>query len=135
MSSTIKIKAPAMPEPTRQEEQAPFEAWADNYSPSGDCESLHRQWKESSWRESWLQERDAYYRERDAQWQEMVGPLLEIAERAKRLVEHADFKLGGILSASSKAREIPSNAASSVKARHLALLRDSLVALSAITEE
>lgn len=75
--STIKIKAPAMPEPTRQEEQAPFEAWADNYSPPGDCESVQRQWKESSWRESWLQERDAYYRERDAQWQEMYSLLLD----------------------------------------------------------
>lgn len=72
---------------------------------------------------------------RDAKWQEMVGPLLEIAERAKRLVEHADFKLGGILSANSKASEIPSNAASSVKARHLASLRDSLAALSAITKD
>lgn len=51
-----------------------------------------------------------------------------IVECAKRLVEHADFKLGGILSADSKSKEIPSKAVSSVKARHLASLRDALAA-------
>jgi hypothetical protein len=49
-----------------------------------------------------------------------------IYECAKRLVEHADFKLGGILSADSKAKDIPSNAVSHVKSRHLAALRDAL---------
>jgi hypothetical protein len=49
-----------------------------------------------------------------------------IVECAIRLVEHADFKLGGVLSADSKAKDIPSKAVSSVKARHLAALRDAL---------
>lgn len=49
-----------------------------------------------------------------------------IRECAQRLVEHADFRLGGNLSASSKASEIPSKATSQVKARHLAALRDAL---------
>lgn len=49
-----------------------------------------------------------------------------VIECAMRLVEHADFQLGGILSADSKARDIPSNAVSSVKARHLAALRDAI---------
>lgn len=47
---------------------------------------------------------------------------------AKRLVEHADFQLGGSLSAESKAKDIPSKAMSQVKARHLAALRDALSA-------
>jgi hypothetical protein len=49
-----------------------------------------------------------------------------VIECATRLVEHADFKLGGILNADSKAKDIPSNAVSSVKARHLAALRDAI---------
>ena len=49
-----------------------------------------------------------------------------VRECAQRLVEHADFQLGGILSADSKTKDIPSNAMSSVKARHLAALRDAL---------
>lgn len=49
-----------------------------------------------------------------------------VIECAARLVEHADFKLGGILSADSNAKDIPSNAVSQVKARHLASLRDAL---------
>lgn len=49
-----------------------------------------------------------------------------VYECARRLVEHADFRLGGALSADSKARDIPSNAVSQVKARHLAALRDAL---------
>lgn len=49
-----------------------------------------------------------------------------VLECAQRLVEHADFKLGGILSADSKARDIPSGAVSQVKSRHLAALRDAL---------
>ena len=49
-----------------------------------------------------------------------------VIECAKRLVEHADFKLGGVLSADSKAKDIPSRAVSQVKARHLAALRDAL---------
>jgi hypothetical protein len=57
-----------------------------------------------------------------------MTPTQRLIEAAQRLVEHADFKLGGALSADSKAREIPSNAASSVKARHLASLRDALQA-------
>ena len=52
--------------------------------------------------------------------------LQRIAECAARLVEHADFQLGGVLSADSKARDIPSRACSQVKARHLAALRDAL---------
>jgi hypothetical protein len=51
-----------------------------------------------------------------------------IRECAARLVEHADFRLGGVLSAESKTREIPSRAVSQVKARHLAALRDALAA-------
>ena len=54
-----------------------------------------------------------------------------LLDRASRLVEHADFKLGGTLSAESPSREIPSNACSSVKARHLAALRDSITQLAA----
>lgn len=46
-----------------------------------------------------------------------------IVECAKRLVDHSDSRLGGCLSADSKASEIPSNAVSHVKARHLAALR------------
>ena len=49
-----------------------------------------------------------------------------IIECAKRLVEHADFRLGGALSQDSKAKDIPSRAVSQVKARHLAALRDAL---------
>jgi len=44
-----------------------------------------------------------------------------LLDAAKRLVDHADFKLGGILSADSKA-------VSQVKARHLAALRDAIAA-------
>ena len=51
-----------------------------------------------------------------------------VIECAQRLVQHADFQLGGALSADSKPKEIPSNAASKVKARHLAALRDALAA-------
>jgi len=50
----------------------------------------------------------------------------KVLDCAKRLVEHADFKLGGALSADSKSKDIPSRAVSSVKARHLASLRDAL---------
>jgi len=53
-----------------------------------------------------------------------------VMECARRLVEHADFKLGGCLSAESKARDIPSNAVAMVKSRHLASLRDALAAAS-----
>ena len=51
-----------------------------------------------------------------------------LIECARRLVEHADFTLGGILSADSKAKDIPSKAVSQVKSRHLAALRDALPA-------
>jgi hypothetical protein len=57
-----------------------------------------------------------------------LAPLARVAECAARLVEHADFQLGGILSADSKAKDIPSKAVSQVKSRHLAALRDSLAA-------
>lgn len=57
---------------------------------------------------------------------EAVPIVDRVYEAAKRLVDHADFQLGGVLSAKSKARDIPSNAASKVKARHLASLRDAL---------
>ena len=50
----------------------------------------------------------------------------KIIECAKRLVEHSDAKLGGCLSEDSKSSEIPSNAISHVKARHLAALRNAL---------
>ena len=52
-----------------------------------------------------------------------------LVECALRLVEHADFKLGGILSADSKSKDIPSKATSYVKSRHLAALRDALAAM------
>ncbi|WP_396180078.1 hypothetical protein [Flavobacterium sp.] len=55
-------------------------------------------------------------------------PADRVRECAARLVEHADFKLGGVLSADSKAKEIPSGAVSQVKSRHLAALRDALAA-------
>lgn len=51
---------------------------------------------------------------------------VDLLGAAKRLIEHADFRLGGILSADSKVKEIPSNAVSQVKARHLAALRDAI---------
>lgn len=57
--------------------------------------------------------------------------LANVADAARRLVEHADFQLGGILSADSKAKEIPSKAVSQVKARHLASLRDRVAELDA----
>lgn len=49
--------------------------------------------------------------------------LLAIKECAQRLVDHADTKLGGCLNDESPSRDIPSNAISMVKARHLASLR------------
>lgn len=55
---------------------------------------------------------------------------IALVDAAKRLVEHADFQLGGSLSADSKASEIPSGAVSKVKARHLASLRDRITELS-----
>jgi hypothetical protein len=58
-----------------------------------------------------------------------IAEMGAVRESASRLVEHADFKLGGCLSADSKAKDIPSNAVSSVKARHLASLRDALAAM------
>lgn len=57
---------------------------------------------------------------------EVQGEESRIVECAKRLVEHADFQLGGCLSADSKSKDIPSKAVSKVKARHLAALRDAL---------
>lgn len=81
-------------------------------------------------------------------WQELeasgaggVEPLrkleneLRVIEAAKRLVDHADCRLGGVLSADSKAREIPSRAISQVKARHLASLRDALTDQPAQAQE
>ena len=55
-----------------------------------------------------------------------IERLTKVHEAALRLVQHADFKLGGILSADSKAKDIPSTAVSQVKARHLASLRDAI---------
>lgn len=55
-------------------------------------------------------------------------PEDRVRECAQRLVDAADFQLGGALSAQSKAKEIPSKAVSQVKARHLAALRDALAA-------
>ncbi len=52
--------------------------------------------------------------------------LLKIKECAQRLADHAESGLGGCLSAGSPARDIPSNAVSMVKARHLASLRATL---------
>lgn len=57
-----------------------------------------------------------------------LAKAVRIIETANRLVDHADFKLGGALSADSKAKDIPSKAVSQVKARHLAALRDALSA-------
>lgn len=131
--STIKIKTPAMPEP-----DGPWHWKNIKTGKSGLYEEDPRKFGINIEHPDYQWKRlpsAAQLAARDAQWQEIAGQLLEIAERAKRLVEHADFKLGGCLSANSKASEIPSNAASSVKARHLASLRDSLAALSAITEE
>ena len=68
---------------------------------------------------------DALYKAQQPQ-AEAVPVVDRVYEAAKRLVDHADFQLGGVLSAKSKARDIPSNAASKVKARHLASLRDAL---------
>jgi AcrR family transcriptional regulator len=66
-------------------------------------------------------ERDALRAELDA-----IKSQDRVRECAQRLVEHADFRLGGILSEDSKARDIPSRAVSHVKSRHLAALRDAL---------
>lgn len=52
--------------------------------------------------------------------------LRVVLERADRLLSGADFQLAGVLSAESRASEIPSNACSKVKARHLASLRDAV---------
>jgi hypothetical protein len=75
----------------------------------------------------------AVLREKDKRINELYKKLAErekqimmLRERAKRLVEHADFQLGGCLSNESKLREIPSRAVSAVKIRHLASLRDAL---------
>lgn len=57
-----------------------------------------------------------------------LAKAMQIIEASTRLVQHADFKLGGRLSADSKAKDIPSKAVSQVKARHLAALRDALSA-------
>lgn len=71
----------------------------------------------------------------DKQPQAEAVPVVDrVYEAAKRLVDHADFQLGGVLSAKSKARDIPSNAASKVKARHLASLRDALAKTPQQTE-
>ncbi|WP_019700433.1 hypothetical protein [Paracidovorax oryzae] len=51
-----------------------------------------------------------------------------VRECAERLVAHADFRLGGALNETSRARDIPSAACSQVKSRHLAALRDALAA-------
>ena len=58
-----------------------------------------------------------------------------VIECAARLVAHADFQLGGVLGAHSKPKEIPSNAVSKVKARHLAALRDALAAHGITSKE
>jgi len=55
-----------------------------------------------------------------------MTPTQRLLDAAQRLVAEADFRLGGILSNESKARDIPSTAYSQVKARHLASLRDAL---------
>ena len=68
---------------------------------------------------------------REPQHTETSRLLANVADAARRLVEHADFQLGGILSADSKAKDIPSKAVSQVKARHLASLRDRIAELDA----
>lgn len=68
---------------------------------------------------------------REQQHTETSRLLANVADAARRLVEHADFQLGGILSADSKSKEIPSKAVSQVKARHLASLRDRVAELDA----
>ena len=75
---------------------------------------------------------------RDAQWSDMLAAKLarlskleDVAERAGRLVDYADFQLGGALHAGSSRDDIPAAAVSSVKARHLASLRAALASLKA----
>lgn len=50
----------------------------------------------------------------------------QLLDAAKRLVENANFQLGGVLSAESKSKDIPSRAVASVKARNLASLREAV---------
>ena len=75
--------------------------------------------------DSFAEQIDALTAERDA----LQTDAARLLEAASRLVEHADFRLGGILSADSKSKEIPSRATSQVRARHLASLRDVLIAM------
>jgi hypothetical protein len=49
-----------------------------------------------------------------------------LRERAQRMIDNADWKVGGMLSDKSPARDIPSRAGSWVKTRNLASLRDAL---------
>ena len=58
-----------------------------------------------------------------------------IYECAKRLIDGADFQLGGTLSSKSKTRDIPSKAFSQVKARHLASLRDAVQGVDGVQIE
>lgn len=51
----------------------------------------------------------------------------QLLDAAKRLVDNADFRVGGVLNAWSKARELPSQAMAHVKARNLATLRDAVI--------
>jgi len=74
----------------------------------------------------WGVEAVAMLRQQAEQIDALKADAERIRECASRLVEYADFRLGGILSADSKAKDIPSRATSQVKARHLAALRDAI---------
>jgi cell division septum initiation protein DivIVA len=91
-----------------------LESWKD------ECHRVQALFEKETLRASELHE------SRDA----LAAKLVPLTECAKRLLDHAEFQLGGILSADSKAKDIPSRAVSQVKSRHLAALRD-LVAIDA----
>lgn len=148
------------------DEQEVFEDWLAHKCPSGDHESVRRQWESSSEYLDWIADKKEQVEPTMIQlryggkgrWQEPDGgnerarhllatypgryesrelfahPLEKhksrLIESATRLVEHADFQLGGALSADSKAKDIPSKAVSMVKARHLASLRDALAGVT-----
>lgn len=113
-----------------QDERGAFEAWVQTERPSllnratalgGDQLSIHAY--EIGW--------DAW-QARAAASPVSVAAGDVLAERARRLVDGATWNLGGMLSAESKSKDIPSNAVSEVKSRHLASLRDALAEIERI---
>lgn len=100
------------------------------YSPGGDPMTLGEPWGKAIFRHS----HDRAAAPQAVPWPQNTETsrlLANVADAARRLVEHADFQLGGILSADSRSKEIPSKAVSQVKARHLASLRDRIAELDA----